>query len=107
MFATWMTNPGILPKLEADLNLISNISRSRPLGQKYIQNINGDQWKVVFWNVWFIIRPPRTYHWYYWDNWVERFVSMSWLFIYIKTLCPVPLNDQYPFNFAKGTGRRV
>ena len=73
MILTSTTNPGIIPKLEVDISLLSRISRTRPQTTKYLDRWNGVRTKLTYWATWLIIRPPRTYHWYFWDNCVEVF----------------------------------
>jgi len=71
MIVTSVTNPGIIPKLEVDMSLLSRISRIRPASQKTMGIVNGKRIKLSFCSSCLIFRPPRTYHCYYWDNCVE------------------------------------
>ena len=75
LFKTTLTNPGIVPKLEVDPSLMVKITSAKV-------NYSSHSYRTVYLNSsinmsfckeWIIVRPPRCYHCYYWDNWVENF----------------------------------
>ena len=48
MLITSITNPGIIPKLEVDMSLLSRISRARPKNFIYLGNFRSTQSKHTF-----------------------------------------------------------
>lgn len=73
MLITCSTNPGIVPKLEVDMSLLHRISHTRTYNIRYPIHINGKSMNQIFCTTWLVVRPPRWCHWYFCNNWVERF----------------------------------
>lgn len=73
MLITWSTNPGIIPKIEVDMSLASRIAQWKPVNSKYLVTYKGVITNQLYCSTCLVIRPIRCCHWYYCNNWVERF----------------------------------